>query len=86
MLSRYSLLACVLGVAIAGCADPRRTAVPPRGGEPSGFNGTYGVSTMRYEQESEVAQREAQRENQQKAVRAAQREAQKHPQARTARR
>jgi hypothetical protein len=80
MKIRGSLLACVLGIAVAGCADPRRNAVPPPGGEPSGYNGTAGVSTMRYEQESQQAQRVAQRKNQQIAQQAAQREAtKKHP-------
>lgn len=86
MLLRTSLLACVLGAAVFGCADPRRTAVPPPGGEPSGYNGTSGVSTMRYEQEAEAGQQQAQRENQQKAIAAAQREAQKHPTQQSARR
>ena len=74
MLVRGTLLACVLGIAVAGCADPRRTAVPPPGGEPSGYNGTSGVSTMRYQEESQEAQRIAQ----QKAGQEAQRQAALH--------
>lgn len=71
MKFRCTLLACVLGVAVTGCADPRRTAVPPPGGEPSGYNGTSGVSTMRYQEESEAAQRVAQRKQGEEARRQA---------------
>ena len=71
MMLKSSLLACVFGVLIAGCADPRRTAVPPPGGEPSGYNGTSGVSTMRYQEESEAAQRVAQQKQGQEAQRQA---------------
>lgn len=71
MKCKWCLLACVSSVAIAGCADPRRTAVPPPGGEPSGYNGTSGVSTMRYQEESEAAQRVAQQKAGQEAERQA---------------
>jgi hypothetical protein len=74
MKVRGTLLTCVLGIAIAACADPRRTAVPPPGGEPSGYNGTSGVSTMRYQEESEAAQRVARQE----AGREAERQARLH--------
>ena len=74
MKVRGTLLTCVLGIAVAACADPRRTAVPPPGGEPSGYNGTSGVSTMRYQEESEAAQRVAQ----QKAGQEAERQARLH--------
>lgn len=74
MKLRGTLLTFVLGIGVAACADPRRTAVPPPGGEPSGFNGTSGVSTMRYQEESLEAQRIAQ----QKAGEEAQRQARLH--------
>jgi hypothetical protein len=74
MKVRGTLLTWVLGIGVAACADPRRTAVPPPGGEPSGYNGTAGVSTMRYQEESE----EAQRVSRQRAGQEAERQARLH--------
>lgn len=56
MNGKCSLVAFVMAFAVTACgSDPRRTAMPPPGGEPSGYNGTAGVSTMRYEEEAQEA-------------------------------
>jgi hypothetical protein len=65
MRFKCSLAAYVMALAVTGCIDdPRRNTMPPPGGEPSGYNGTAGVSTMRYEEEAQEA-RELEARNQQ---------------------
>jgi hypothetical protein len=52
MKFKTPLLACVVGIAIAGCSDhqdTRRSTMPPAGGEASGYNGTAGTSTEDYQ-------------------------------------